>query len=141
MAIFIYMKSLRQFIIESQDKSIELSFFDALMLKNVCDHFSSNNKFDGIIDMIMTKLKDWDWTKVMKRQKDFNNLTKLEGNEYAEYFCQFDYKYKLTGLNDSIIFQLVQMLDEFTKDALMKTKYGDKGITNVLELEGELQKL
>lgn len=135
------MKSLRQFIIESQDKSIELSFFDTLMLKNVCDHFSSNNKFDGIIDIVMTKLKNWDWTKVMKRQKDFNNLTKLEGNEYAEYFCQFDYKYKLIGLNDSIIFQMVQMLDEFTKDALMKTKYGDKGITNVLELEGELQKI
>ena len=32
------------------------------------------------------------------------------------------------------------MLDEFTRDASSKTLYGEKGISNVLELEGEIEK-
>ena len=135
------MKSLVRYIYESQDKSIMLSFIDALMLKNVCDKYNTDNRYQDISEKISMKLNDWDWSKVLKRQKDFTNLNKLKGDEYMDYFCQFDYKWELTGLSDSILFQLVQMLDEFTRDASSKTLYGEKGISNVLELEGELKKL
>lgn len=134
------MKSLTQFIIESFPKELQLSFFQVLMISNVCDKYWWKSKWEKTAESIGNMFNDIDLFKGLSNE-DMSKLNQLKGDAYTDYFCRFDRKITLKNLTDKEVKDLDEMIEDFINDTDNEKRYGEGAITCLAEIQGNNIKL